>query len=350
MLKLLQELHQALQQAKDVVVATIIHSGGSTPRTAGTRMLLYQNGNTSGTIGGGSVEADVIRIGRGLFSSKNAVITAYNLSGPAEVGEMDLICGGRMQILLEYIDSNEANQALYQKINEELESSTAVLLITRIVDNGDHVAVERAVRTMEGQWFGSFDPPDALQESPTEHKDSSRESTFQTIGDYSYFIESIVPPDTVYLVGGGHVSKELAALLKQVDFRVVVFDDREEFANQERFPLADQIVVRENFQNVFAGFHINSKSCIVIITRGHGFDKEVLAQALQTKAGYIGMIGSRKKKAQIYNLLLNEGVAQKRLDQVHCPIGLSIGAQTVPEIGISIAAELIEHRSCKKSQ
>jgi xanthine dehydrogenase accessory factor len=145
------------------------------------------------------------------------------------------------------------------------------------------------------------------------------------------------------------VSKEIARLTKQVGFRTLVFDDRADFASTERFPGADGIFVCSDFASVFDGLSVTPGSYIVIVTRGHRFDKEALAQALRTEAGYIGMIGSRKKRQSVYQELINEGFQQNELDQVHCPIGLSIDAETPAEIGVSIVAELIQHRANRKS-
>ena len=132
-------------------------------------------------------------------------------------------------------------------------------------------------------------------------------------------------------------------------FRIIVFDDRAEFANANRFPDADEIRICRGFAEVFNGFNTTPDDFIVIVTRGHRFDKEVLAQALQTEAGYIGMIGSRRKRDTIYNELIDQGVHQSALEQVFCPIGLAIDAETPAEIGVSIVAQLIQHRAKRKN-
>jgi xanthine dehydrogenase accessory factor len=130
-----------------------------------------------------------------------------------------------------------------------------------------------------------------------------------------------------------------------VGFGVSVADDRGEYANRERFNDATEIRVLENFGNAFSGVAIGREDLIVILTRGHLHDKTVLAQALNTDAGYIGMIGSRKKRNAIYGALLKDGFSQADLDRVHSPIGLSIGAETPEEIAVSIVAEMIRHRA-----
>jgi len=165
----------------------------------------------------------------------------------------------------------------------------------------------------------------------------------------AYLVEALKPPETLYLFGAGRVAKEIAALSKKVGFRIIVFDDRVEFANADSFPEADEITVCPEFAEVFNGFHTTSNDFIVIVTRGHRFDKQVLAQALQTKAGYIGMIGSKRKRDSIYKELIDQGAEQSALEQVCCPVGIAIDAETPAEIGVSVVAQMIQHRAKRRN-
>jgi len=130
-----------------------------------------------------------------------------------------------------------------------------------------------------------------------------------------------------------------------VDFKTVVLDDREEFARKERFPAVDGIIVLASFEQAFTNLDIDKDSYIVIVTRGHAHDKTVLAQALNTGAGYIGMIGSKSKRNAIYKALKEEGFTDKDIARVFSPIGLEILAETPEEIAVSITAELIKVRA-----
>jgi xanthine dehydrogenase accessory factor len=153
----------------------------------------------------------------------------------------------------------------------------------------------------------------------------------------------------MYCFGAGHVAVPTAHLASLVGFRVVVVDDREEYANTERFPDADEVRVIDDYNRAFEGFEIDADSFIVILTRGHRYDREVLEQSLKTKAGYIGMISSRKKRDTVYQTLIKEGVTTAdRLAYVHSPIGLSIGAETPEEIAVSIVGEMIAERGKTK--
>ncbi len=157
------------------------------------------------------------------------------------------------------------------------------------------------------------------------------------------FVESLVSPGVVYLIGAGHVALATAHLASFAGFDVVVMDDRSEYANQDRFPAAQKVLVLPSFDGCLRD--LSSNDYVVIVTRGHIYDRDVLAQALRTKAGYIGMIGSRKKRNVIYDSLREDGFSDLDLKRVHSPIGLSIGAETPNEIALSIVAELVKARS-----
>jgi xanthine dehydrogenase accessory factor len=169
-----------------------------------------------------------------------------------------------------------------------------------------------------------------------------------SIKDVKVVIDSIRKLKTLFLFGAGHVALPTAHIGALAGFRVVVVDDRAEFANAERFPEASDIVVIRDFNRAIEGLEINSDSFIVILTRGHQFDRVVLEQVLNTSAGYIGMISSRRKKDAIYEALTAKGVSGEQLGRVHAPIGVPIGSETPEEIAISIVAELISVRNKKE--
>jgi xanthine dehydrogenase accessory factor len=157
-------------------------------------------------------------------------------------------------------------------------------------------------------------------------------------------IEPAIKPKAAFLFGAGHVAKPTAHLCVLTGFYVTVLDDRKEFANAFNFPDAHETHVLESFEESFNDLYVDEDSFIVIFTRGHLHDRTVLAQALKTRAGYIGMIGSKKKRDNIYKALLNTGYRQEDIDRVFSPIGLAIGAQSPEEIAVSIVAEMIQQR------
>jgi xanthine dehydrogenase accessory factor len=162
--------------------------------------------------------------------------------------------------------------------------------------------------------------------------------------DASVLIEPICNLGKLYILGAGHVSQKLADLAKKIDFMVTVVDYRAEFANKERFPTTDEIIVPDSFEGCFKQLKVDKDSYIVIVTSGHLFDLTALKQSLKTDAYYIGMIGSRRKRNVVYEALKQEGFTLDDFNKVYNPIGLEIGAETPEEIAVSIAAELIKVR------
>jgi xanthine dehydrogenase accessory factor len=172
---------------------------------------------------------------------------------------------------------------------------------------------------------------------------SGEAGTKVSAGATDVFVESLAVQPTVVLFGAGHVSCHIARFARATHFRVVVCDERAEYANPERFPDADEVMV-EDFREVFDRVRIDNHSYVVIVTRGHKCDQIVLEQAVRTEARYIGMIGSRRKTLTLLQKLRDQGVPQERLARVYSPIGLSIGAVTAEEIALSIVCELIKVR------
>lgn len=161
-------------------------------------------------------------------------------------------------------------------------------------------------------------------------------------GTVEIFIEPLGSP-VVHIFGAGHIARQLVPLVELVGMKCVITDDRPQFADSEHFSPDSRVLVSD-FEDCFEKLAITPACFIVIVTRGHKYDQFVLSKALQTSAGYIGLIGSKPKIAGIYKTLREQGVSQEQLDEIHAPIGLDIGSRTPEEIAVSIAAELIAHR------
>lgn len=162
-------------------------------------------------------------------------------------------------------------------------------------------------------------------------------------GTMDVYLEPIISQPVLYIFGGGHISLAISKIAKIAGFDVVVVDDRPGYANKERFPEADKLIARE-FLQAFPELPVNKVSYIVIVTRGHAHDEEVLEWAITTPAKYIGMIGSKKKVKTVYSHIMSRGSSEEALNKVHAPIGISIKAQTPEEIAVSIMAEIIRVR------
>ena len=161
------------------------------------------------------------------------------------------------------------------------------------------------------------------------------------------FVEPVLPQIRLVICGAGHVGAAVSRFASMCDFRVTVIDDRGEYAHAQNLPEADEIIVAE-IAEALTRVRIDPMTFVVIVTRGHRNDEECLGAVAESDAGYIGMIGSRRKIQLIIEDLAEAGISTDRLGRVHAPIGIDIGSQTVPEIAVSIVAQLIQARNTSK--
>lgn len=167
-------------------------------------------------------------------------------------------------------------------------------------------------------------------------------------GNVRLFIEVYTPGPSLLIAGAGHVGKALCEMASILGFEVTIIDDREEWANMDRFPEGTKVLVKKDMAKVFDDIETSSDTFIVVATRGHEYDKEALLSALKNKVSYIGMIGSTKKVSEIFQQLIDKGVARELLRNIYSPIGLDIGAETPEEIAVSILAEILKVRNNTK--
>lgn len=168
-------------------------------------------------------------------------------------------------------------------------------------------------------------------------------------GEMKVFIDVLQPKEEVLIFGAGHIAVCVSKLAKMVGFKVTVIDSRKEFANQDRFSEADEIIA-EDTEKALSHLDIAPSTYIIVVTRGHLKDEEVLSSVVRSNAAYIGMIGSHKKNAAVFQRLAKKGISQEELDKVYSPIGIDINAQTPEEIAVSIMAEIIQVRRKKAIQ
>jgi xanthine dehydrogenase accessory factor len=341
-----QEAFKILSAGEKVAMLAIIRHAGSSPRTTGARMLVRTDGSSIGTIGGGLLEAEAIQQGTAALANGAARVSSWNFDGQ-KAGEMGMICGGRVEVLIQPLSpENDGDQRLYAELSQFAAGIRQACLVTQVVEVGDagQVTVNQAV-TVAGQAPQGLpaDVAQALMEFGLDRP--GNQPGWVTVSDISYLVEPVTNLATVFLFGAGHVSQMLASLTGWVGFRTVVIDDRAEFANASRFPQADEVVCLDSFDEAFERLAIGKEGYVVIVTRGHADDLRVAVGALRTPAGYIGMIGSRRKRELVYQALIERGFTAGDLARIHSPIGTDIGAETPEEIAISIAGELIQARA-----
>lgn len=375
-----KKVMESLEKGIPLVLVRVTGHSGSVPRTAGARMLVRPDGSISGTVGGGLCEAEAIAAAMKLHAQSAegmnpevfpGAVLKFSLRG---VTDMDMICGGTMTLLLELFLPVPGVRALFSAA-QEAENRGRPLFLSRFKLSSRDSSTETREQTanpagmlLAGQGTGSFSsvsvqhflltedgrifPPGARLPQAVLTRaavPTGGELLHWVHEDWDYVLEYAPRPSRLFLFGGGHVSGALARLALALDFQVTVLDDRSEFVHAGRFPGAATLVLpslsERDAATALAGENLGACDGIVIMTRGHAHDRDVLAAALETRAGYIGMIGSMSKRAAIYASLEKKGLARQHFQRVSSPVGLDIGAETPMEIAVSIAAQLIHWRS-----
>jgi len=344
MKEVIQEAIKLLEDGQPGVLATVVRTKGSTPQKPGAMLLIREDGSGVGTLGGGCVEGDI------WFAAKEILrlhggpeFKDYYLN--EDIAARDgLVCGGTMYFYLEPLWQPEEFLSIGTALMDAYDGGAPVGLATVVkAGSGGSNQGAKLLLRMDGSIQGTLGEPDLDAKAIAVAQRVAEVGNVETIvtnDGTEVFVEGFTTPPTLVMVGGGHVGKATADLANMLGYRVLVVDDRPEFANAERFPYADQIVV-STYDRWTEHVSINVNSFIVAATRGHRYDDMALESALTTPARYIGLLGSRRKTMMIYRRLIQQGTSTERLHQVHAPIGLDIGGLTPEELAVSIMSEII---------
>jgi xanthine dehydrogenase accessory factor len=327
--KCYQLVAERLLAGVDVVVATVVGTKGSTPREPGAKMVI-QADRSWGTIGGGCAEADVLEVAGEMLKADEEASRIVHVDLTEDILESsDRICGGTMEILLESWREESAEL----KTLADVGFQTMVRAIS--LDGGP-----------EGSYPGERRLAGPLEEQcqqVIETRESRRVSLRIEGISREYFFELVTSGSQLVICGAGHIAQPLAQIGALLGYQVVVIDDRPAFASADRFCGAHQVLARP-FVEALDSLEITPDMAAVLVTRGHRHDELCLRYLLGTSAGYIGMLGSRRRVRAVYDSLLADGFARDQLDRVWSPIGIDIGAQSPAEIALSIMAELVALR------
>jgi len=352
------EAVRVLQGGKPFVLATVVNVRGSTPREVGAKMIVRDDGQF-GTIGGGCGEAEVFRKARVLLEQRaDARLAEVDLTGDFDQQEIGT-CGGIMDVFIDRW-SPEADLPLAKKLADAAERNRPAALLT-VVDPGangvrvgartvvDPSSREAAVLAPVG--LDAFALEQVAERAADSHaglvevgeaglKHTTR---IASNGAPRIFIDPIAGAQRLIIVGAGHIAQPLASMGSMLGFHVTVIDDRHQFANRERFPTANEIIVKP-FREAIESLALDKHCFLVSVTRGHAYDEEAVEAALRQPCGFVGMIGSRRRVKTTLDRLIEAGIPRERAEQVHAPLGLDLGAETPEEIAIAILAEIVRER------
>lgn len=343
MIDLLDSLTASLRASRPLALVTVVSVSGSTPRAAGARMLVRDDGSTDGTVGGGLLEAIAVEAAGRAIAERRSRVAAVRLDGK-DVGDSEMICGGQAELVVAFVPPRDPQlSAVVRELARLVDDGETARLVTSWTEAAGQCVVGHFLLRDDGAVVGeTLSPPRELRALLAASAD--REAT-RLSGGSKAFPELITPRYTAVVCGAGHVAQALVPVAAGVGFRVVVVDDRPEFASPVRFPMAERVTTLASFEEAFDDLRVTPRWYIVIVTRGHAHDLVVLERALRTSAGYVGLMGSRTKSAKMLAALRDRGFGSRDLERVHTPIGLPIGAETPAELAISIVAELIAVRA-----
>ncbi len=339
---------EELDDHKPMVVATVVRTSGSTPQKSGAKLLVREDGSGVGTLGGGCVEGDIWFAAQELLKrGGDAVLRDYELN--EDLAAQDgLVCGGTMYFLIDPIrDTDPYRDFASQAADAYAGGPPMAIVNVTSAPAGSNVKVGAKMLVRE-----NGDTQGTLGDKVLEAMTIAKARDLMAMGKNDYlrlddgiecYIEAYTTPPTLVLIGGGHVSKAIAPIARSVGFRIFVFDDREQFANPERFPEADITMVGQ-YEDGFDKLPVNTNSFVVVASRGHQFDDAAVSGALKTPASYIGLLGSKRKTILIFEELIRNGFDPEELRRINAPIGLDIGGRTPEEIAISVMSEIIAFR------
>ena len=328
MREFLRQVVHALEAGQPAELVSILASSGSTPRGAGAVMAVFPDGSSIGTIGGGNAEYEAQQTAKELLAAGADDVREFRFV-PGDPASLGMVCGGDVTVQFQYLPAGSTEViAVIRDLMEAFGGNLDTWLVRRL-ESGRVTAMGTADRN--GSRHLAAAPPAELLQNRAVFRDG-------------WFALPAVRAGKVYIFGGGHVSQALVPVIAAVGFRPVVYDDRAEFADPALFPAAEAVLCGD-FTRLAEQVTVTADDYVVIMTRGHQADYEVLTQVLRSGAKYLGCIGSRRKLAICRERILAAGFTVEEYDRLHAPIGLAIGAETPEEIAVSVAAELIAVRA-----
>jgi xanthine dehydrogenase accessory factor len=331
MIDLLATIQEWYTGGERVAVATVIRVEGTAPRPVGARMIVSSGGRMAGSVSGGCVETTVYEEMMDLLDGGPPRILHFGITDDM-IWDVGLACGGTIDVFVQGLDP-----ALVFSLGKLVDQGQAVALVAFVEGEA---AGSTALVTADGTILGPNVERAVTVAGELLAARVERGAVHELAPDTRVFIEPFLPPPVLVIAGGVHVAIPLARFAKELGFRVIVVDPRAKFANEERFPEADQVMVAWP-DEALAQLRIGDTTYIVLLTHDPKIDEPTLATALKTGAAYIGAIGSRKTHADRYERMSKWGITGEELDRVYSPIGLDLGGSTPEETALSIIAEVV---------
>jgi xanthine dehydrogenase accessory factor len=349
MSEIFEQLDQLRRSETRVAMVTLVATKGTTPKKEGAKMWVGEGGRIVGSVTiGGCVDARVIEESEQVLATAQPKLLSIDL-GDEDAWELGLTCSGTIDVLIERVELGDTQQPVlgaYEAIRAEVEQRNRHAASVQLLDGGP----QRLIVVEDGSSTGTLGDA-ALDAAARQHAVAlMRRGRSATVelgeGDSARlaFVEVHGPPSMLVVIGAGNIAVPLVSLAKHLGLRTLVIDGRTRFATRERFPDADQIIVGIPSE-IVASLPLASNSFVVLVAHDYKYDIPVLREILHSDAGYIGMLGSRRRGQAILDFLARDGESADALARVHVPVGLNIGAESPAEIALSILAEAVATRA-----
>src|SRR5712664_86223 len=322
-----------------VALATLVNTRGTTPRKEGAKMLVGEGGRVLGSVTiGGCVDAQVIEESASVLADQTPRLLEMNL-GDEEAWEIGLTCGGTIEVFVEPLALNRADDIgarFYDRVRAHARAGGRGAIVTRLDDAG-HKLLVLDDGTVEGSLGEAF--LDERFRAEARAAMAAGASRTLLLEGTRAFVEVVTPPALLLVVGAGHVAMPLTTLARTLGYRTAVVDGRPRFATHERFPDVDDLKIGIPSE-LIRDYPLIPSTALVLVAHDYKYDLPVLRHALATDVGYIGMLGSARRGTTILRHLAEDGVTPEAIARVHVPIGLDLGARSAPEIALAILAEI----------
>jgi xanthine dehydrogenase accessory factor len=338
--ELFDHIDQLRSGAGRVAVATLVNTRGTTPRKEGAKMVVDEHGSILGSVTiGGCVDAQVIEESADVLASMRPRLLELNL-GDEDAWEIGLTCGGTIEVFVEPLALDRPDDPagrVYERVRAHAGRGGHGAVVTRL--DGDVGA--KLLVLDDGTVQGTLGDAALDERLTAEAREALARGSSRvvTAGAVRAFAEVFAPPALLLVVGAGHVAMPLTQLARVLGYRTVVVDGRPRFATRERFPEVDELRIGVPSELV-REYPLVPTTALVLVAHDYKYDVPVLKLALASEAGYVGMLGSRRRGATILAMLAEDGVGEAALKRVRVPIGLDLGARSAPEIALAILAEI----------
>jgi len=339
MAELFEHIDDMRRSARRVAVATLVNTRGTTPRKEGAKMVVGEGGAILGSVTiGGCVDAQVIEQAEDVLATMRPRLIEMNL-GDEEAWEIGLTCGGTIEVFVEPLDlqrPDDPGAQLYERARAHAARGGRAALVTRLDGPPGKLLV-----LDDGATEASLGDAFLDERLVAEARDALARGVSSTrfLEGVRVFVEVIAPPALLLVVGAGHVAMPLTVLARTLGYRTAVLDGRPRFATRERFPDVDELRIGIPSELV-RDYPLIASTALVLVAHDYKYDLPVLARALATDVGYVGLLGSARRGAAILKFLREDGIDAASLARVRVPIGLDLGARSAPEIALAILAEI----------